>query len=96
MMEPNIGEICQYPYNFAPKGWAFCHGQSMSIQQNQALFSLLGTTYGGDGRATFNLPDLRLKDASGNVIQIQVGEIHEGKVYMEYSIALQGIYPERD
>ena len=47
-MEPYIGEICQYPYNYAPKGWAFCHGQVMQIQQNQALFSLLGTTYGGD------------------------------------------------
>lgn len=96
MMEPFIGEICQYPYNFAPKGWALCHGQLMPISQNQALFSLLGTTYGGDGRTTFNLPDLRLKDANGNVIQLQVGEIHEGKVYMEYSIALQGIYPSRD
>lgn len=96
MMEPYIGEICQYPYNFAPKGWALCHGQLMPISQNQALFSLLGTTYGGDGRTTFNLPDLRLKDTNGNVIQLQVGDVHEGKVYMEYSIALQGIYPSRD
>ena len=96
MMEPYIGEICQYPYSFAPKGWALCHGQVMPISQNQALFSLLGTTYGGDGRTTFNLPDLRLKDTNGNVIQLQVGDVHEGKVYMEYSIALQGLYPERD
>ena len=96
MDEPFIGELCQFPYNFAPKSWAFCHGQSMSIQQYTALFSLLGTTYGGDGRTTFNLPDLRLKDTNGNVIQLQVGDVHEGKVYMEYSIALQGIYPSRD
>jgi len=96
MIEPFIGEICQYPYTFAPKGWAFCHGQTMSIQQYTALFSLLGTTYGGDGRVTFNLPDLRPKDANGNVVQLQVGETYEGKVYMEYCIALQGIYPSRD
>ena len=96
MLEPFIGEVCQYPFNYAPKGWAFCHGQSMSIQQNQALFSLLGTTFGGDGRSTFNLPDLRPKDSNGNVVQVHVGQIYQGKVYMEYSIALQGIYPPRD
>ena len=96
MIEPFIGEICQYPYTYAPKGWAFCHGQLMQIQQNQALFSLLGTTYGGDGRVTFNLPDLRPKDANGNVVQLQVGETYEGKVFIESFIALQGLYPSRD
>ena len=96
MMEPYIGEICQYPYSFAPKGWALCHGQLMPISQNQALFSLLGTTYGGDGRATFNLPDLRPRDAENNVLPIQVGEIYQGKPYMETSIALEGLYPQRD
>jgi microcystin-dependent protein len=54
-----IAEIMIFAGNFAPKGYAFCDGQSMSISQNTALFSLLGTTYGGDGRTTFNLPDLR-------------------------------------
>ena len=96
MMEPYIGEICQYPYNFAPKGWAFCHGQVIQIQQNQALFSLLGTTFGGDGITTFNLPDLRPKDTNGNIVQVHVGQIYQGEVYMEYSIALQGIYPSRE
>jgi microcystin-dependent protein len=96
MDEPFIGELCQFPYNFAPKSWAFCHGQSMSIQQYTALFSLLGTTYGGDGRATFNLPDLRPRDAENNVLPIQVGEIYQGKPYMETSIALEGLYPQRD
>jgi microcystin-dependent protein len=57
--DPYIGEIVLFAGNFAPRGWAFCDGQLMQISQNQALFSLLGTTYGGDGRTTFALPDLR-------------------------------------
>jgi microcystin-dependent protein len=57
--EPLLGEIKWVPYNFAPKGWADCDGQLMSISQNTALFSLLGTTFGGDGRTTFALPDMR-------------------------------------
>jgi microcystin-dependent protein len=59
MSEPFIGQIMLVPYNFSPRGWAFCNGQLMSIAQNTALFSLLGTTYGGDGQTTFALPDLR-------------------------------------
>lgn len=59
MSEPYIGEIRLFAGNFAPRGWAFCNGQSQSIAQNTALFSLLGTTYGGNGQTTFNLPDLR-------------------------------------
>jgi microcystin-dependent protein len=59
MSEVFIGSLMLVPYNFAPKGFAFCAGQILSIAQNTALFSLLGTTYGGDGRVTFALPDLR-------------------------------------
>lgn len=58
-MEPFIGEIIMFGGNFAPRGWALCDGALLSISQNQALFSILGTTYGGDGRTTFGLPDLR-------------------------------------
>jgi len=58
-MEPFISEIRLVPFNFAPRGWALCAGQLLPINQNQALFSLLGTSYGGDGRTTFALPDLR-------------------------------------
>ncbi|WP_205668605.1 tail fiber protein [Ammoniphilus sp. CFH 90114] len=58
-MEPFIGEIRIFSFHFAPKGWAQCNGQLMPINQNQALFALLGVTYGGDGRTTFGLPDLR-------------------------------------
>ncbi|SNR39217.1 Microcystin-dependent protein [Maribacter sedimenticola] len=58
-MEPFIGQIMMVGFNFAPRGWALCNGQLLSIASNSALFSLLGTTYGGDGRTTFGLPDLR-------------------------------------
>ncbi len=58
-MEPLLGTIIMFAGNFAPRGWAFCQGQLLPISQNTALFSLLGTTYGGDGRTTFGLPDLR-------------------------------------
>jgi microcystin-dependent protein len=57
--EPTIGEISYFAGNFAPRGYAFCDGQLLAISQNTALFSLLGTTYGGDGRTTFALPDMR-------------------------------------
>lgn len=59
MADPFVAEIRIFPFNFAPKGWAFCAGQLMPISQNTALFSLLGTTYGGDGKSTFALPDLQ-------------------------------------
>ncbi len=59
MSNPYLGEIKLMPYNFAPRGWAFCAGQILAISTNTALFSLLGTTYGGNGQSNFGLPDLR-------------------------------------
>lgn len=59
MSEPFLAEIRMVGFNFAPRGWAFCDGQIMPINQNQSLYSLLGTTYGGDGRSSFALPELR-------------------------------------
>ena len=59
MADPFVAEIRIFPFSFAPRGWAFCHGQLLPISQNTALFALLGTTYGGDGRSTFALPDLQ-------------------------------------
>ena len=59
MSEPFVGEIRMFGFNFAPQGWAQCNGQLLPISQNTALFSLLGTTYGGDGRTTFALPDMQ-------------------------------------
>ena len=73
-MEYYLGQIQLFPYNFVPSNWALCEGQVLSISQNTALFSLLGTMYGGDGQTTFGLPDLRGKDPrqaihpSGNLI----------------------------
>jgi microcystin-dependent protein len=58
-MDPFVAEIRIFPFNFPPKGWAFCDGQIIPISQNTALFSLLGTTYGGDGKSTFALPNLQ-------------------------------------
>src|SRR5213596_2453651 len=59
MSEPFLSEIRIFSFNFAPKGWAMCNGQLLPINQNQALFALLGTTFGGNGQTTFALPDLR-------------------------------------
>lgn len=79
MAEPFIGEIRAFGFNFAPRGWAQCDGQLLPIAQYSALFSLLGTTYGGDGRTTFGLPDLRGRSAvhegSGpGLIPVQLGQ----------------------
>jgi microcystin-dependent protein len=59
MADPFVAEIRMFPFNFAPKGWAFCDGQILPLSQNTALFSLLGTTYGGDGKSNFALPNLQ-------------------------------------
>lgn len=59
MADPFVAEIRIFPFNFAPRGWAFCDGQLLPLSQNTALFSLLGTTYGGDGKSNFALPDMQ-------------------------------------
>jgi microcystin-dependent protein len=59
MADPFVAEIRIFPFNFAPKGWAFCDGQILPLSQNTALFSLLGTTYGGDGKSNFALPNMK-------------------------------------
>lgn len=81
-MDPFIGEIRLVGFNFAPTGWALCNGQQMQIAENDALFSLLGVTYGGDGNQTFQLPKMPATPAttpSGT-----------------YIIALQGVFPPQD
>jgi microcystin-dependent protein len=65
MADPFIGQVTIFAGNFAPRGWAFCDGQLLPISSNTALFSILGTTYGGDGRTSFGLPDLRGRTAIG-------------------------------
>lgn len=78
MAEPFLSEIRMMSFNFPPKGWAFCDGQLLPINQNQALFSLLGTVYGGDGRVNFGLPDLRgrvpIHEGSGYTLGQRAGE----------------------
>jgi len=59
MADPFVAEIRIFPFNFAPRGWAFCNGQLLPLSQNTALFSLLGTTYGGNGQSNFALPDMQ-------------------------------------
>ena len=74
MSEPFLGEIRIFSANFPPKGWAFCDGQLLPITQNTALFSLLGTTYGGDGRTNFALPNLQGRSAVHASSGLQIGE----------------------
>jgi microcystin-dependent protein len=78
MGTPFLGEVKIISWNFAPRGWAFCNGQFLPINQNQALFSLLGTMYGGNGQTTFALPDLRgrvpIHRGSGFVVGQRAGE----------------------
>jgi microcystin-dependent protein len=78
MAEPFLSEIRIMSFGFAPKGWALCNGQLLPINQNQALFSLLGTTYGGDGRVNFGLPDLQgrtpIHVGSGHALGARAGE----------------------
>src|SRR5256885_1665010 len=80
-MEPFLGQIEFFPYTFAPRGWTTCSGQLMAINQNVALFSVFGTTFGGDGVTTFALPNLDGKEPAPG---------------MRCYIALQGIWPSRD
>ena len=80
-MEPFLGQICYFGFTFAPKGWAECNGQVLSIAQNNALFALLGTEYGGNGVQTFALPKI-------DPIKSQGADV---KAY----IALEGIFPSR-
>lgn len=75
MSEPYIGEVRAVGFSFAPKGWALCNGQLLPIQQNQALFAILGTTYGGNGIQTFGLPNLQGRAPVGAGKSIQLGEM---------------------
>jgi microcystin-dependent protein len=78
MAQPYVGEIRMFAGNFAPAGWMFCSGQLLSIAENEVLFQLIGTTFGGDGQSTFALPDLRgripVHQGSGAGISLIVGE----------------------
>ena len=79
-MEPLLGQIELFPYTFVPKGWMACTGQLIPINQYQALFALIGTNFGGDGRTTFALPNLQGKEPGPGI---------------QYYIAITGIFPTR-
>ena len=81
MADPFLAEIRIYPFNFPPKGWAFCNGQLVPLSQNTALFALLGTVYGGDGKSTFALPDLQ------GSVPVQAGQ---GQGLSQYGLGHQG------
>ncbi|KAA3620859.1 MAG: phage tail protein [Flavobacterium sp.] len=82
-----IGEVRLFAGNFAPRGWAFCDGQLLSISSNTALFSILGTIYGGDGRTTFGLPDLRGRTAVGPRRGPGLDEIRLGQKFGGQSVS---------
>jgi microcystin-dependent protein len=84
MADPFVAEIRIFPFNFPPKGWAFCNGQLLAISQNTALFSLLGTTYGGDGKSTFGLPDLQ------GSVPVHVGGNQPGPGLSTYDLGEMG------
>ena len=84
--EPYLGDVIRFAGNFAPRGWEFCEGQLLPITNNTALFSILGTTYGGDGRTNFALPNL--KDEG-------IIKSNQNGYFGQYIIATQGIFPER-
>ena len=83
--EPYLGDVIRFAGNFAPRGWEFCEGQLLSITDNPALFAILGTTYGGDGRTNFALPNLK-----------DEGKLPNSNAVVQYIIATQGTYPGRN
>lgn len=104
-MEPFLGQVMWAGFDFAPAGWAPCNGAVMQIAQNYAVFSLLGTSFGGDGRTTFGLPNLGGAVAVGTSATQLIGQtlsLGGGTpaaatgLVVPASIALQGVYPPRD
>lgn len=75
MSQPFIGEIRMFAFDFPPRGWSYCNGSLLAIAQNQALFSILGTTYGGNGQTTFALPNLQGRVPVGPGFEIQLGQL---------------------
>ena len=90
--EPSLGDIKLTGVGFSERGWVHCEGQTLQISENTALFSLLGTTYGGDGRSTFKLPDLRKAEAALR----KAAGIKEDSNHLRYMIAVVGLFPSRN
>lgn len=90
MSEPFLGQISMFGFGFPPKHWALCNGQTLSVQQNTALFSLLGTYYGGNGKTTFNLPDLRGRTPLGVGSYPGFGNFTPGQIGGAEGVVLNG------
>lgn len=98
-----LGEVKLFAGNFAPRNWAFCHGELLQIFDYEALFGVLGTTYGGDGRGTFALPDLRGRTVVGLGKESNLSEKKDGEsgnntkscLSMNYIICVEGRFPSR-
>lgn len=88
MSQQFVGEVRLFPYNFAPRTWAYCAGQLLSIQQNTALFSLLGVQYGGNGVTTFALPDLRGRAIVGSGNSLSWGQVVQGQAAGQENVTL--------
>jgi microcystin-dependent protein len=97
MAEPFVAEIRVFPFNFTPTGWVSCAGQLLPISEHTALFSLLGTRYGGNGKSTFAVPDLRDRAPMhpGPSAPAAASDSKQPYLTMNYCIALQGIFPQR-
>jgi microcystin-dependent protein len=101
--QPYVGEIRMFAGNFAPAGWQFCDGSLLPISENETLFQLIGTTYGGDGASTFGLPDLRgripIHQGNGFILAETGGDAPHNNLQpyptFYFCIALQGVFPPR-
>jgi microcystin-dependent protein len=91
-----IGTIQQFPYGRTVLGWEPCNGQLIDVKNHEALFSIIGYQFGGNGRDKFAIPDLRPKDEHGNPIHLNIGDFYNGKPYIPSFIAIYGIYPSFD
>lgn len=103
-MDQTVGEIRMFAGNFAPAGWAFCNGALLAISENEALYTIIGTTYGGDGQTTFALPDLRgrapVHQGAGLVLGQQAApsagdQQSPAWLGINFIIALEGVYPSQ-
>lgn len=101
-MDPYIGEIRLFAGSFAPVGWALCNGQELDIRAHQSLYSVIGTTYGGDGVRTFRLPDFRGRAPAAAPFPPAATEPEQdgaaapaAYVHINYMISLHGVYPDR-
>ena len=101
-MDGYLAQILLFAGDFAPRGWAFCRGQLLPISQHETLFAVMGTRYGGDGRASFSLPDLRGRVPVGPAPSARLGDLLRRRprpttptLALEFVICIEGAFPQR-